>query len=413
MSNMVDVHNTDREFELNNKKFQNSSKVSDHNKEAVSKFVNKCFAEGLSKSRARKYVTNFHTILKMASSDFKLLDSNKEDLEKLVAKIEQSSEHAAATKNDFKVALKKFYKLMEGNGRKYPEKVDFIGTTLDKSKQKLPDPLSKEEIEEIIQVCKNDRDRAMYKTLYEAGLRAGELMSLRIKDVKFNSKGVKLNVMGKTGNRQVLVVESERYLRNWLSKHPFDDRRNYPLWVKVDGNNIDGKTLEDMELSYDYMRINLKRKAVKAGVRVFTNENGNKTSEVHPHLFRHSRATHLATELTEAAMCEFFGWVQGSNMPQTYIHLSGRDIDGEIMKIYGLEEEEKKNEKRECPRCFKVYKGDESYCPRCGAPLDQEAARKAEDVREAADTIAQALISGEISKEEVMDLAKEMKEDGL
>lgn len=36
---------------------------------------------------------------------------------------------------------------------------------------------------------------------------------------------------------------------------------------------------------------------------------------VNPHHFRHSRATYLANYLTEAQMCEWFGWVHGSRVP--------------------------------------------------------------------------------------------------
>jgi len=34
-------------------------------------------------------------------------------------------------------------------------------------------------------------------------------------------------------------------------------------------------------------------------------------------------------------MCEYFGWIQGSDMPSTYVHLSGRDIDNAILRIHG------------------------------------------------------------------------------
>jgi integrase/recombinase XerD len=408
MTNMQDVHNQDHRFELNSKKFNNSEHVSDENKEAISKFCDKCFAEGLSKARVKKYITNFHTIFKMADSDFKLEEAEKEELESVVAKIERS-DYSEATKSDFKTCLKKYYKLIEGNGRDYPDKVKFFDTHRDRSKMELPEILEKEQIEAIIDACKNDRDRAMYKILYEGGIRAGELMSLRIKDVKFNDMGVKLNVRGKTGNRQILLVESERYLRNWLSKHPFSDTRDAPLWVKVDGKNIEERTPEAMKLKYEYMRINLKRKATDAGIRVTTKDSGRKTSEVYPHLFRHTRATHLATELTEAAMKEYFGWTQNSDMPQRYIHLSGRDIDNEIMKMYGLKKEEKDIE-RECPRCYRTYKGAESFCPRCGAPLDRKAAINQEEAREAGESYLNEKIEG-LDDERLTEAVKRVLND--
>jgi len=403
MNNMDDIHNSEQRCEQNKQKLKDSEKVSPENKEAIQRFINKSFAEGISKARVRKYLTDFNSMLQLVD-DIELLDADKEDLERLVAEVEQA-DYAEATKSDFKCVIKKFYKVMEGDGQKYPEKVNFIDTTIDKSKQEMPDILNREDIEAIIEACKNDRDRAMYKVMYEAGLRAGELMKLRVGDVDFVDSGVKLNVRGKTGNRKLLVVEAERYLRNWLSKHPFRDERNAPLWVKVDGNNIEEKTHEDMALNYDYMRINLKRKAAKAEVRVERKEKGRKSSEVYPHLFRHTRATHLATELTEAAMKEYFGWTQGSDMPQTYIHLSGRDIDGEIMEMYGIKEKEKEDEEKQCNRCMKEYKGPENFCPRCGAPLSQKEAKEAQKLKEfGKDVVKQRMTN--LDEEEIREMVK-------
>jgi site-specific recombinase XerD len=399
---MNDIHNSEQRCEQNKQKLKNSDKVSSENKQTIQRFIDKSFAEGISKARVRKYLTDFLSMLKLVD-EIELLDADKEDLERLVAAIEQA-DYAEATKSDFKCVIKKFYKVMEGNGQEYPDKVGFIDTTIDKSEQTTPDVLDKEEVEKIIDACKNDRDRAMYKVLYEAGLRAGELMKLRVGDVNFVNSGVKLNVRGKTGNRKLLVVESERYLRNWLSKHPFENERNAPLWVKVDGNNIDEKTHEEMAVGYGYMRINLKRKAVEAGVRIERKKDGSDSSEVHPHLFRDTRATHLATELTEAAMKEYFGWTQGSDMPQTYIHLSGRDIDSEIMQMYGIEEEEETEEKQ-CNRCMKEYRGDEEYCPRCGTPFSHKGARDAEKLKQIGKDLVQKRMNG-MNEGEVRDLVK-------
>lgn len=427
MPNMSDdIHDKERELNLNNEKFKTSEYISDSNKEAVSKFCDKCFAQGLSNARVSKYISNFHTIFKLAPDSFELETAEEEDLEVVVARIEKS-DYSEATKSDFKTALKKYYKVMEGDPKRdeYPDKVGFINTHRDKRKIQEPDPLDKEAIEKIINECKNDRDKAMYKLLYEGGLRAGELMSLQIQDLKFSDKGVKVRVNGKTGGRTVLVVESERYLRNWLEKHPFSDRPKAPLWTKI--QRTEGKTPEEAKLGYDHMRLNLKEKSIEAEVRTYQDgwkkdqdgnfkrdENGEKIpnmeTDVYPHLFRHSRATHLATELTEAAMKEYFGWTQNSDMPQVYIHLSGRDIDNEIMKIYGVEAEEEEPTKRTCQRCFKSYKGGENFCPRCGAPFDDENALTVKEVKESGNNILDKRVDG-VAEEEIFERIDLMREE--
>jgi len=401
MTDMSDVHNIEREYELNNKKLQNSEHVSEENKRVMAKFVDECHADEVGKAAIRKYVSNFHTMLKMAPEGFELLDAEKSDIKKLISEIKKS-DYAPSTKKGFKVGLKKFYKLME-EGDDYPDKVQFFDTNIADKDKKRPDILSKKEIEKIIEACRNDRDRAMYKMLYESGFRASELMGLQIKDITFNEKGVKVKTDGKTGEREVLLVETERYLKSWLSKHPFSDIRSAPLWVKVDGRNIgENESLDDKKISTNYMRLNLKRKATRAGVRIKYTDKGTKTSEVYPHLFRHSRATHLATELTESTMKKFFGWTMSSDMPQTYIHLSGEDVENEILDMYGVENSENKNEKVECPRCTRTYKGDENFCPRCSAPLNQEKALEVQELREAGEETISEELKG-MSKEELLD----------
>ncbi|MFB6214201.1 MAG: tyrosine-type recombinase/integrase [Candidatus Nanohaloarchaea archaeon] len=399
---MQNAAQEDLDLNIQNQSFTQNSNISAANKRAVQKFVDKCYAEGLSEKRVQKYVTNFNTILeRYAFQGFELSSADKEELERVVASIERS-DYSHATKSDFKTALKKYYKVMECDGYEYPDKVRFIDTTRDKSKEDNPDPLTKEEIDEIIDQFKNDRDRAMYKVLYEGGLRSGELVDLTVGDVNFVDEGVRLTVNGKTGERTILLVESERYLRNWLQKHPYPNRRDAPLWTLIDG--IEDKSMEELKVSYDYMRISLKRKARDAGIRV-TQKNHGKSSEVYPYLFRHSRATHLATELTEAAMKQYFGWTQNSDMPKTYIHLSGRDLDGEIMDMYGVEKNEEEPEKKECTRCTKTYKGEDRFCPRCGAPFNAVTAQKKDEVEEAAETIARKIVNGEIDREKVEEMA--------
>ena len=94
---------------------------------------------------------------------------------------------------------------------------------------------------------------------------------------------------------------------------------------------------------------------------------------VHPHILRHSRATVLAKYLPEAVLCEYFGWVQGSDVPAVYVHLSGRDLDEAIDRLYEIGEEEKPKlaKPRKCPRCENINDPMAVYCSKCGLILDE------------------------------------------
>jgi hypothetical protein len=81
--------------------------------------------------------------------------------------------------------------------------------------------------------------------------------------------------------------------------------------------------------------------------------------------------------LKEAQLCKWFGWVQGSNVPARYVHLSGRDIDNAYDQMHGLsvpEDESDEPQIRECGRCQELNEPEAAFCMRCGYPLDGRSA---------------------------------------
>ena len=120
---------------------------------------------------------------------------------------------------------------------------------------------------------------------------------------------------------------------------------------------------------------------------------------LNPHLFRHSRATHLAKSLTEYEMCLFFGWKVGSKAPRRYVHLAGRDLTPKILSISGkgeIKEELSVDltlQPVRCIRCGYENPIGSLYCGRCGLILDEEQARveveKERYMRELVDFLSQ------------------------
>lgn len=140
-------------------------------------------------------------------------------------------------------------------------------------------------------------------------------------------------------------------------------------------------------LSYAGARALLRRLAKKTGLK----------KRIYTHLLRHSRATELATILTEAQMKEHFGWVPGSYMPSTYVHLSGRDVDGAILKAHGITVDQESNSKAaitltKCQRCSKDITSEDQFCPACGMVLDAKTAIQLEEEKTKADRLMDLLM---------------------
>ncbi|MBQ1851627.1 MAG: site-specific tyrosine recombinase XerD [Paludibacteraceae bacterium] len=145
----------------------------------------------------------------------------------------------------------------------------------------LPSVLSVEEIDAIkgaIDLSKPEghRNRAIIETMYSCGLRVSELVNLKMSNVFFDEKYVR--VEGK-GSKQRLVPISDTAIR---------DINNYLPWRRG---------LEIKPGNSDYLFLNrrgskLTRQMVFIMIKKFAEEAGVKT-ELSPHTLRHSFATHL------------------------------------------------------------------------------------------------------------------------
>jgi len=332
--------------------------VSERNKEIIFAFKDECFASGLSTARVTKYVKYLMKLATWLGKDFD--QANERDIKRLVATIEKSN-YVEWTRGEIKLCLKRLFRWLKGS-EDYPPEVKWIKITKKKrSKVKVPEQLlTEDEVKRMIQVAANPRDRAFVAVLYESGCRIGEMLSLRVKNITFDRYGAVIAVphFCKTGMRRVRIISSVPYLTEWLNRHPDQGNPEAYLWQSREGT----------QLSYPRARHILSDLARKAGIgkRVF------------PHLFRHSRATHLANHLTEAQMKEYFGWVQDSEMASVYVHLSGRDVDKAILHMYGLEQDRSKQEQamapKSCPRCGETNPLTNAFCSRCGMPLDEKEA---------------------------------------
>ncbi|MEM2866790.1 MAG: tyrosine-type recombinase/integrase, partial [Candidatus Hadarchaeales archaeon] len=239
-----------------------------------------------------------------------------------------------------------------------------------RGQRELPrDILSPEEVQRLLAACNSIRNRALVHVCYEGGLRAGEVLGLRVGDVQLDRLGAVVIVKGKTGTRRVRLIESVPDLQRWLAVHPGRGDPNAPLWPCPGGKS----------LGYDTFAWILRRLATKAGIG----------KRVHPHLLRHTRATHLAKNLTEDQMRVYFGWTRGSNVPARYVHLSGRDVDGALASLYGLGREDGR---RACPRCGFLTPEGSLYCPRCSFVLSEAEALRAERLREREEEILEKVV---------------------
>ncbi|RPJ68920.1 MAG: hypothetical protein EHM20_16970 [Alphaproteobacteria bacterium] len=266
--------------------------------------------------------------------------------------------YSESTLYQYRAVLKKFLSTIN------PEQARNI--KLKVKRKEPPIILTPAEVEQLIEVCRNPRDRALISFLYESGCRKGELVSIRLENVTFTEFGATVTIpKGKTGSRTIPIVYSASYLRQWIEGHPTKCNCD-PLFCSL---QAPFKQISFSGLSH---------------VMNYLQERTGITKKIYPHLFRHSRASHLANKFTEQQLKQFLGWTAGSNMAAVYVHLSQRDIQDAVLNMYGIESPQKRNDSfniGRCPRCKEINPENAMFCYKCGLPLKMEAATTVETIK--------------------------------
>ncbi len=352
------------------KKVLEKAPISQRNKELIMSFVNDRFIQGITKVRLVKYMI----VLKYVAVLVHEKDLDKVeifDLKEVVAIIQGRADYAAWTKHMYKVVIRSFYKWLAGT-RTYPPLVDWITIRISRSEKNLPSEgelLSESDVQRLLTTADHPRDKALIAVLWESGARISEIGNLKKGNVAFDTHGAVISVKGKTGSRKIRLLFSTSYLSTWLNMHPLRNDHEAPVWVNI------GTTNHNESMNYAGIRKFFKRLFIKAGLGKRSN----------PHLFRHSRATFMAHHLTEFQMNQYFGWTQGSKMPSTYIHMSGKDIDSALFRMNGIHIGQAKEESKllpvRCPRCETLNSSEDKQCSKCACILDMKYAMELEEKR--------------------------------
>lgn len=286
MAEKIDIYDWEKKLKSVLRRLDDSD-IIQKNKELILDFHRQQIAEGIGVGRRAKIIQVLWVLSKNIKKSFDTLD--KDDIIDLVGFIE-TQKWSAWTKHDYKVILRKFFKWLR-NSKDYPDEVSWIKASYPKNTLRANQLLTGEDIKRMVEVATNPRDKAFIFILYESGCRIGELLTVRIKDVEFDEYGAFLNVTGKTGPRRVRIIKSVPLLTIWLNCHKYSKNPNAPLWIRL--NNPEMKFM-----ATPTVRSFLKKVVRKAGIE----------KRVHPHLFRHSRATHLASQIPESLLKKHMGW---------------------------------------------------------------------------------------------------------
>lgn len=304
-------------------------------------------------------------------------EADKFDWTSAISQIARERDLTDGSKRNYQKAVRSFLGEVEND---VPANKDDISLATDDSGGKIDedDILSPEEVRVLISETSNRiRDKAMFSVLIDLGLRIGALCALRVQDFEYEEGAavgeISLNeqALGQKGSegRTHVATFSAGYVRSYLrNEHPRPDDDEAPLFHKIgrhwDRNDPD----DDGSISPPIFRRRMKRLARDYDIE---------ESKLHPHNLKHAAVTIWALRGMSDREIEYrAGWARESGQLKRYEHLTGEDVNSQILDTFGIEAENDDARSispiENCPNCNVSVDTGMRYCPRCGQQLEQD-----------------------------------------
>ncbi len=238
--------------------------------------------KSLSQNSVAAYINDINKLVEFLDKNFKKIAPDKVKLSHLKSFVEWLNERGVSPRTQARTisGIKSFYKYLLIEGKINSDPTALLESP--KIGRKLPDILSMEEIDSLIEAVDLDkaegqRNKAMLETLYSCGLRVSELVNLKITNLFFEQGFIKIE--GKS-DKERLVPVSKRAIEE-INKYLSGYRKT--LKISKESENVLFLNRRGKKLSRVMIFTIIKNLAEKIGLK----------KKISPHTFRHSFATHL------------------------------------------------------------------------------------------------------------------------
>ena len=221
-------------------------------------------------------------------------------------------------------SLRSFYKYLFNNDLIKTNPFKYVSTP--KKEKKLPKYLGVDEIETIfgipdVTVPLGQRDKVILEVLYATGIRVSELVNIKLDDIDFDRKEIK--ILGK-GNKERI--------------DPFGDYALDAIETFINDGRC--KILSKYNKESDYLILNGKGNNITTrGVEKIIDNIVKKASikkHISPHMLRHSFATHLLNEGCDIRVVQELLGHESLESTQIYTHVSNEHLREVYLKCHPL-----------------------------------------------------------------------------
>lgn len=169
------------------------------------------------------------------------------DLRAYLYELKEQTQMADVSLENERIYISSFFKWLAING--YITKDPSANLTPIKCEKKIREPLIDSELETLRAVCKTPKEKALIETLYSTGCRVSEIVNIKIRDIDFEQREVK--VFGKGKKQRIVYLNAKALLsikmmlgaRKYDSVYLFENDRQPHGQLKIDAIRKTVKTL--------------------------------------------------------------------------------------------------------------------------------------------------------------------------
>ncbi len=244
-------------------------------------------------------------------------------------------DYKASSINQHVSALSSFYQFLVKEELFDYNPFDDIDTP--KRAKKLPDLIKEDEIKALFNACDLEdklgyRNYCLLGCLYGCGLRVSELCKLKIKDIDFNDRTIKIHGKGSKDRVVIMYDELRDSLKHYLSTFRID-----LLYLSKD--------LENDTVFLNKNGTNLSRVGVRKILEKLVKDAG-ETYHISPHMIRHSFATSLLNRGFDLRSLQELLGHESLSTTQIYTHVSIEQIKDSYDKAFPRAKKPEKNKNK-------------------------------------------------------------------
>ena len=236
-----------------------------HNDEYLEMFINAKKIEGCSLRTLHYYRSSVRHMFSMIKTPVRKITT--EQLREYLAAYQQINNCGKSTVDNIRRNISSFFSWLEEEDHILKSPMRRIHKI--KTKTKVKETISDEDIERLRDHCEEIRDLAIIDLLYSTGIIVGELVNLDINDINFEERECIVYGKGEKERRVYFDAKAKLHLQEYIASRTDS---NPALFVTLDS-------------PYDRLKI--------SGVEIRLRSLGRKLNltKIHPHKFRRTMAT--------------------------------------------------------------------------------------------------------------------------